>query len=240
MREDMAKVIVERPRRGGGVRTPKGERRREQRLGLAQLRKHEGIKRRWGNDLKGLNENLAPLRRFLRSRCGKPWDKVYAEICERINRNSAVQLHIWQHLVQFVCTSTIEVDGEVRDSKGEGVRPEFYVHPRTGLLRLNERYRDRHWRLFGTVRPAVPESDPLTLAFLDWTRLCQKVDGVWYEFKIRPLPESGPPVYDYRERRLLEPRPARQPWEDLLPHVYVAAKRQLNTKEVRRLLSQHE
>ena len=237
MREDMAKVIVERPRRGGGVRTPKGERRREQRSGLAQLRKHEGIKRRWCNDLKGLNENLAPLRRFLRSRCGKPWDKVYGETCERINRNSAVQLHIWQHLVQFVCTSAIVIDGNVCDSRGNRLRGEFYVHPRTRLLCWNRHYRDRHWQNYGDAKAsAAPEG--LILGWLDGKHVCRLIDGVWYAFEFRPLPESGPSVYDYSARELVKPRPAPPPWES--PHIYVAAKRQLNTKEIRRLLSQNE
>ena len=199
MRDDMAKVIVERPRAGGGVRSPKSERRRVQKIPLGELHKREGIKRPWdtaGGCQKHLNENLSPLRRFLRSRCSRPWDKVYGEICERINRNSAVQLHIWQHLVQFVCTSATEIDGEICDSRGIRLRDEFYVHPRTRLLRRNEHYGDRHWRMYGDVKPSSPTSEGLTMACLDETRVCWKVEDIWYEFEFRPLPESGPPVYD--------------------------------------------
>src|SRR5688500_12073029 len=111
MRDDMAQVIVERPRYGGGIKYPRGSVRDTDRLPAEDWKRREGIGRPWRgrSGEKFLNENLSPLRRFLRSSVGRPWDKVYGEICERINRNSAVQLHIWQHLVQYVCTNPYEV-----------------------------------------------------------------------------------------------------------------------------------
>ena len=61
MRDDMARVIVERPRLGSG-RTRKGRARE-----LDDLPKHEGMRRPHmrSGDWKTLNENLAPLRRYL-------------------------------------------------------------------------------------------------------------------------------------------------------------------------------
>ena len=61
MREDMSRVIVERPRLGGH-RTRKGRAR-----ALDDLPKQEGMRRAHlhSGDWKTLNENLAPLRRFL-------------------------------------------------------------------------------------------------------------------------------------------------------------------------------
>src|SRR4051812_28161761 len=99
MRHDMANVLVERPRRGGGVKYPRGAGPFWGRVALEELPAREALKRPWVTCPKSLNENLAPLRRFLLSRVGRPWDAVYGEICERINRDSAVQLHIWQHLM---------------------------------------------------------------------------------------------------------------------------------------------
>jgi len=72
MRSDMAKVIVERPRLGGGVRRPKGCRKREILAESDQLPSREGIKRRWSGTTyqKRLNEHLTPLRRYLQSQVG--------------------------------------------------------------------------------------------------------------------------------------------------------------------------
>ena len=64
-----------------------------------------------------------------RSNVGRPWTKVYSEVCERINRDSAVQLHVWQHLMQDVCTDPYVIQGDVRRWPGfEWCR--FYVDPR--------------------------------------------------------------------------------------------------------------
>ena len=96
MREDMDKVIVERPRHGGGVRFPRGSQRGFRRVDVEEVPRREGMKRPWlrTSSPKGLNENLAPLRRYLLSNVGRPWDKVFSEMSEHMRLDSAVQLHI--------------------------------------------------------------------------------------------------------------------------------------------------
>ena len=82
MRSDMAKVIVERPRIGSSMRgKSKGYRRSLQRLDHETLPSKEGIKRRHLGHRKWLNEHLGPLRRYLDSQVGRPWNKVFSEIC---------------------------------------------------------------------------------------------------------------------------------------------------------------
>ncbi|SDJ12619.1 hypothetical protein [Variovorax sp. OV700] len=107
MREDMDKVIVERPRRGGGVqgdgRKWRNSRERGSYLGMAQGYAYP----------KGLNENLAPLKRWLHKQVHRPWDKVYAELCSGIDRRSTVQAHIFQHIDDFVERQAVLRDGEV-------------------------------------------------------------------------------------------------------------------------------
>jgi hypothetical protein len=51
---------------------------------------------------KGLNENLAPLRRFLVSRVGRSWDTVYSEIRTRLSPRNTIDMHVWQHLFDYV------------------------------------------------------------------------------------------------------------------------------------------
>jgi hypothetical protein len=180
MRSDMAKVIVERPRHGGGGRYPRGA----QPDGPSHelWRRREGIKRPWRRNRKSLNENLAPLWRFLRSRLGRPWDKVYSEVCERINKNSAVQLHAWQHLMQEVVTDPHKVLGDVRMWRCSFLWAScFYVDPKTGLLREKK----------PTPRKQKVVPKPLDRIQFDSTREYRRLKGIWYELLLEPLPQTG-------------------------------------------------
>ena len=95
MREDMFKVIVERPRRG-----------KEGYASAKRIRNdwdspmHLGTRAGYGG--RNLNENLAPLRRYLHAQIGRPWNKVFSEICAGIDRRNTVQQHIHQHIGDFV------------------------------------------------------------------------------------------------------------------------------------------
>ena len=119
MRADMAKVIVERPRKTyGATRTPKDYRRRLSRYGDDGPPAREGIKACWRGRTKYLNEHLGPQRRYLDSQVGRPWDKVFSEICARINRNSAVQDHVRDHVADYVVTQVVVIDGVACNGEG--------------------------------------------------------------------------------------------------------------------------
>lgn len=175
MRSDMAKVIVERPRTGGGTPYPRHTLGDGRRISIEECRKRESIRRAGRKDRKYLNENLAPLRRFLRANVGRPWNKVYSEVCERINRDSAVQLHVWQHLTWEVCTNPYVIDGAVRPSAWRWYR--FYVEPKTGLLRENKQWRQRCTLSIkaAQVPPAVK---------IDETREYRLLEGLWFEIEL--------------------------------------------------------
>src|SRR5205823_5532645 len=118
------------------------------------------IERAWNlsrNTRKNLRENLAPLRRFLRAQLGRPWDKVYGEICDRINRDSAVQNHIWQHLMWEVVRDPVTLE---RNITSRWRRAFYYVDPATGLLRempapSSKRRRPLPWRDAQARRAAI-------------------------------------------------------------------------------------
>ena len=119
MREDMSRVIVERPRFRP---TP----RKGRPLPLDDLPCHQGMRRPYvlaGNP-KELTENLAPLRRYLERQVGRPWDKVYSEIARHLRIDSAVQQHVRDHLGDFVAFGAAE-----RRFR------RLYVDPRTGILK---------------------------------------------------------------------------------------------------------
>lgn len=147
MRQDMFKVIVERERRGGG-RERKGRKK-----DFDDLPKKEGMRRAHA-DRKSLNENLAPLKRFLNKAVGRPWNNVFSEICEHINVNSTVQQHVRQHIFDFVHNKDIRIEdsGKVTYRLRYGGayielwHGSLYVHPRTGILCKYQRKDRKTWR----------------------------------------------------------------------------------------------
>src|SRR5262245_8425892 len=178
MRADMAKVIVERPRKKGCAWTkPKGYQRRLRRYGDDGPPGREGIKACWQGGTKYLNEHLGPLRRYLDKQVGRPWDKVFSEICAHIDRNSAVQDHVRDHVEDYVTVHGLLIDGVPCNGEGRSYgRPlhrlrygAWYVCPRTGLLRRVKVVSRKHRPL--TPRPSLPRyipvSDTLQCRFLD-------------------------------------------------------------------------
>ena|SRR5437762_3046750 len=142
MRRDMDKVIVERPRVGH----KRPSKKTGMRLGAHQIsddfdagpmRLPSSRKRQYGGwDSKELNDLLSPLKRFLHTQVGQPWDRVYRDIVAATDARTVTGKHLLDHVEQFVITDTsCERPGPV---KGE----EFYVHPRTGLLCFRS-FRDR-------------------------------------------------------------------------------------------------
>src|SRR5213080_4251106 len=123
---------------------PKGYQRRLGRCDVAELPLREGIKARWDGRTKYLNEHLGPLRRYLDKQVGRPWDKVFSEICAHIDRSNAVQDHVRDHVEDYVTTRVILIDrvpcsGDGDRNYGKPLhqlryRP-WYVCPRTRLLR---------------------------------------------------------------------------------------------------------
>ena len=141
MRPDMHKVIVERPRRGS--RGPFRQGRGTKNAPIEDLPTKQGLRQRYlGSELRALNENLAPLKRFLQKQVGRPWDKVYSEISARLRPTSAVQQHVRDHVWDYVERHAIlGEDGRVyhaprflRRSPLPLRAGDLYIHPRSGLL----------------------------------------------------------------------------------------------------------
>lgn len=151
MRSDMAEVIIERPRWNGGRWNVKGRRREARWWQEAPVQEPMSI----GRGGKQLNENLAPLRRFLERRVGRPWDDVHREISARLAVRSAVQKHVMDHVKEMVERCPVFIDGTPHHPKAWGpVRSEywpigynrwrrFYVCPRDGVLCMADKKRVR-------------------------------------------------------------------------------------------------
>src|SRR5579872_763697 len=144
MRSDMHKVIVERPRflraRWENKKTALRLTNQQRALATDSSEEYDSGPPRASSSRheKGLNENLAPLRRYLTRQVGRPWDKVYSEIRRTIDTRSAIGLHVLQHLEAYVATGTFIEDGVVYErQRWGGAAPveRWYVHPKSKLLR---------------------------------------------------------------------------------------------------------
>lgn len=91
---------------------------------------------------------------------GRPWDKVYSEICENMDRRSAVGGHIFQHLWAFIVRAeeVVFVDGKphaydwsgapvpITYTGNVGAWQSFYVDPRDGIIKKGrEKAEERPW-----------------------------------------------------------------------------------------------
>jgi hypothetical protein len=241
MRADMSKVIVERPRKKGRAwNRPKGALRRMRRYGEDGPPSREGIKVCWGDHTKWLNEHLGPLRRYLDKQVGRPWNKVFSEICEHIDRNSAVQDHVRDHISDYVTTNVIVIAGILCCGEGNwnygrplhelGYRP-WYVCPRTGLLRRIKPASRKH-----QLRPKNPDLPKFVR--VSETLQCRIINGAWHLVTLKPLRDPhhqrkcSTEVDVVLQRRVVELSPT-EAKRHFGAEVYAVAVRRLALRELR-------
>ncbi len=186
MRDDIAKVIVERPRAGGGTLDSVYRREVDWTTLVQEGREEdspsrESIRKKWGFDHKEFRDFLAPIRGFLRKSVGRPWNDVWSEISSHLSLGSTTQRHVLGHVFDYVEIHTIEQpDGSVTDSRGRPIfafrrRDSYYVCPRTGILCEVPRPVSRRYRW----RPKVP-----VVRF-------HRIHGIWYEIGFARPPATG-------------------------------------------------
>lgn len=180
MREDMSKVIVERPRQGGHGKHGRP-------LPVDQLPARQGMRRGYGSK-KRLNENLAPLKRYLAAQVGRPWDKVYSEIAAHLRADNTVQQHVRDHLRDVVATRPrrgVEARWYRRDlPPGIWFQP-LYVDPRDGILKRTDRLPE----VKALRRAPAPVRERIRVP-LGPDRELRRIRGLWFEVRIAPLPRA--------------------------------------------------
>ncbi len=227
----MHKVVIERPRWNPGP----GKHGRRANLPDELLPKFEGIKRPH-SCRKGLTDLLGPLRRWLQSQVGRPWNDVYSEACAVIKPDSIIRAHIKTHMLQFVERHTFMHNGKVcvidTDYRSRGIIPIeerrygwnlFFVHPETGVLEVIPRKSRSYWK---SQEPKEPE----TLRWLNNSLALQNIRGLWYECHYVRPDGVKVVVYDHALERFLRR-------EELTRHrsryLLCIRKRQLSRKELR-------
>ncbi len=213
MRSDMFKVIVNRPR--VGVRNAP---RVKLRLDPLPDRSFAGMRRmaaHQNRSTKYLNENLAPLQRYLWKQRGRPWNKVYGEISATLDGRSTVKQHVRDHLDDLIVTKvTVGRGGRwygLRHRGGpaplEVCSQRLYVDPRDGIIKETGKYR-RKRGLPEVLRWGRPAPSPVTdrVVLSDEVEL-RLIDGIWYRVHFDERPEQGPEakVFDLLTRERVWP-----------------------------------
>lgn len=256
MRKDMSKIIVERPRHGSVERRRLG-RTRPLEDGEGEPLRARAPRTEKLQKTKHLNENLAPLRRYLERQVGRPWNKVHSEIAAHLRPTSTVQQHVLDHLKDFVAIQTRMQDGKVMASSHRfgGERPldedhrRYFVHPRTGLLKRNP-----NWRSWNAAHRAKQQSaaDARAHRLRELGPMLQAHllnDGAWWEVKLAKLGQEVHLVPDGRGGVVQRWAPAHHvdviasttltdlPMVELYGRndVYAVSKRQLSRAEKKKL-----
>jgi hypothetical protein len=228
----MHKVVIERPRRNPGP----GKQRRRGNLPLELLPTFEGIKRPHIRR-KGLTDLLGPLKRWLQSQVGRPWNDVYSEACAVIKPDSIIRLHVKTHLLQFVQRHTFMNEGQVcfldtsrrggivQVSKMGRCRNFFFVHPETGLLHEAPSFSKRG-------RKARQPKEKALIHWIGRNLALQLIGGQWFECRYENVSvEPWFKVYDHALERVVMRR-------DISPyrgyHCMCVQKRQLSRRELRK------
>ena len=232
MREDMSKVVVERPRWGHSLPSSKT------RLRIRHYdpeKDYEDLPKRvsgslskyiHAGDIKSFTDLLSPLHRFLRSNVGRPWDMVYSEMRENLDDRKVTGRHVFEHVEMEVETHTlIGGDGEVYILGYNGsLQPidGFYVDPRTGLLC----WRDSRppWKQRGKSKTHAEEVNHVRLSA---NTGYVKMSGIWFfiEYKVFEKPVDGDqPEQTARLREI--PGVSAKP-------VLILGKKQLSHKELK-------
>lgn len=170
MRPDMAKLIVEPPRRNS-VSKLRSKERYNVPLAIQEPMRTRGINRKERSD------NLNPLRKYLLAQIGRPWANIWHEICEQCDKRNTIQRRVLEHVGDFVAINVSEINdrlyheyGELNTDRWFG-RRELYVCPNTGLLKA---FKNPYTKLKYRNRLKKP--------VIFWGRYFYPIDGIWYEF----------------------------------------------------------
>ena len=173
-----------------------------------------------------------PLTRFLRSRVGRPWDKVHGELCRGLKSEGPSGRRALDQVRWIVALDCVaDAGGRIREHPSGKPVQGLFVHPRTGILCWIEK-----------TRPAGPKA-PSSLDAIDRFKVddaveYRKREGLWYIEYSRPLESVGERerVFFFdseRGRFRCLRRNACQPGQ-LTPRLIVRVK-QADKKEIREL-----
>jgi hypothetical protein len=227
----LSEIVIERPRVGMRISRRKLKGFKKQLQKLTEDASHDGllspylIKPR--NKSKYLSDHLGPLRRFLRSHVGQPWNDVYSKLCQQLNSNTMAGQHVLDHVDDYVERHVELIDGVPYYKSRRHLRLsnwrrfQLYVHPETGILC------DVKDIVFEAIAPSLKPSRRLDVVELDKFHQYRRIDDIWYLITYREVPATEI-VFDVLNRAAAVPYANRYG-----NRLYAAHKRQCNKREIR-------
>jgi hypothetical protein len=189
----LAEIVIERPRSGMRMssRKLKGEKKRLGRL--TQEATEDGLLSSYlikpRQKSKYFSDHLGPLRRWLRSQVGQPWNVIYSRLCRQLDTRTLLGQHILSHVWDDVERHVTLIDGVLYcHPEWGGFRPlenpyrdRFYVHPETGLLCIVPKAARRE-----KGQPQVCDRMDI-----DSHHQYRQVNEIWYLITFADFPTSG-------------------------------------------------
>lgn len=254
MRSDMGKVITERERGGSGAKSMKhgaAVRWEGHDHGYDEQPKRAKISARgqYGYEHKTFTDVLGPIKGFIRKNVGKPWNKIYSEICKVLDKRKVTHAHVIDHIYQWVgltvvycsdgywrepdnITCRLEDDGTLTYF---GSAPDYFVHPRTGILTNNKA---RESKRAQQAKWSAKKADPDFIKINELSAY-KRIDSIWYKCQIRDASKQEIELHkftsslqytDMKSRVFVHGRES----------YYIEDKKQLGKKELKKLRQQLE
>lgn len=195
MRSDFHKVLTEDPRRGGEQYRQSRRRKGNTAFdedGAGGKQSMMQVRRQAGGRRKQFGDHLNPLRRWLETQVGRPWNKVYSELCEKCDQRSFTKEHVHLHVFRdMLQDNVVMVDGvahvRYRWSGLHSIktfkRKVLYVNPNTGLLcqhvpkNVSRAREDEKRKRAQQIAQVFQKVD-------DTTHLIKEKDGIWRVFHV--------------------------------------------------------
>lgn len=190
MRNDMGRVVIERPRRGSSNPSLKARRvgkiyRDEEGYDydgpgrVPNSNRMHAIYPRIGD--KDFTDVLGPIEGYLRASIGRKWDDIYSEISHHLGSGAWPVQHIVRDHISVETNTYLGVDGKIYAenkygnicvNESAGYRSDFYVHPITRKLCAAKRVTSI-WRR----PPSQWETDRVKINADRWYVL---IKGLWF------------------------------------------------------------
>ncbi|MEH2056528.1 MAG: hypothetical protein V7K97_10315 [Nostoc sp.] len=232
----LSEIVIERPRGGRRISLKKVTGFKKQLYKITEDAIQDGLLNPYLikpiNKSKYLSDHLGPLRRFLHSKVGQPWNDVYSQLCQRLDPSTMAGRHVIDHVWGYVERHVEIIDGGFYTKPYRGYRSQldtnhrdrFYIHPETGILCAAEKVPQKQ----------KPKQEQTDIVIIDNYHQYQKLNEIWYLITFEDFP---PPPTHYvtdvvkgiihRSAAIYRGR-----------MIYAVSKQQCNKKEIRFILNQ--
>lgn len=163
--------------------------------------------------------------RWLHSKAGQPWSKVYSEYCQKLRRPDD-RLSIQNRLDWLVETNAYKKDGKFYDSKDNEITRNFVVVDDI-LYNLENKY--PRYR-----RPSDEERRAQRGVYWVQGKVVANINDIWYELVLKEYPGEPLHIYDdFLKTSYTSESDRKLYYGD--SHNYCISKRQLNKNEIKKL-----